>query len=51
MMTIITIFTFLVIVAENKYVLLSRGMALRISSSDFSKSSFNNLSASSNTCT
>lgn len=42
--------TFLVMVAENKYVLLSRGVLFKISSSAFSKSSFSNLSASSKTC-
>lgn len=42
--------TFLVIVAENRNVLRSRGIICKISLSDSSKSSFNNLSASSKTC-
>jgi len=42
--------TFFVIVAENKYVFRSRGITVRISSSDFSNSSFSNLSASSKIC-
>ena len=41
--------TFFVMVAENRYVFRSRGITFKISSRDFSNSSFSNLSASSKT--
>jgi hypothetical protein len=41
--------TFFVMVAENRYVFRSRGITFKISSRDFSNSSFSNLSASSRT--